>query len=205
MQAASVPVKIISFTAKYVPERKSVNLHWITENERDSLQYIIERSFDSLNFIMIGETRSRGNSKSKQHYYFYDSHLTGGILYYRIREVADSGKQYVTPAIKVNTPISQIALTQLLLTKDYKELNFAVISPDSSYSNVLVSDIEGRIEASFVLELKRGANTRSIYTGNLSPGVYFLQINIPEAGNSVIKEFIIRKPVKDSVSDGREK
>ncbi len=198
------PVKIISLTAKYVPESKAVNIHWISAGEKEQVQYIIERSLDSLHFRMIGETRSNGSSQGQQHYYYYDPEPVGGTMYYRIREIDAEGKQFVTQVVEVNTPISGMAFAQLMLADNGKELNFAIISPDSSRSNVLVSDVAGNIEASFVLDLKRGANMHSIYTGNLPPGVYFLQINDQDGANSVMEKFVkkavMRKPKMDSSS-----
>ncbi len=197
------PVKIIALTAKYVPESKAVNIHWISAGEKEEVQYIIERSLDSLHFRMIGETRSNGSSQGQQHYYFYDSQPVGGTMYYRIREIDAQGKQFVTQMVAVNTPISGMAIAQLMLADDGKELNFAVISPDSSRFNILVSDVAGNIEASFVLDLKRGANMHSIYTGNLAAGVYFLQINDQDGTSSVMEKFVkkavIKKPEADTI------
>lgn len=196
----SAPVKIISLSAKYVPENKVVNIHWIAAGGKENMQYIIERSLDSLHFRMIGETQSSSASKEQQHYYFYDSKPVGGNMYYRIREIDADGKQFVTQVVKVSTPIAGMELAQLILTDEGNELNFAVISPDSSRSNVLVSDVAGHIKASFVLDLIRGANLRSIYTGNLTPGVYFLQINDQDGGSSVMKKFVKKAvPVKPKV------
>lgn len=200
-----LPVKIISLTARYVPENKAVNIHWIAAGEKEKVQYIIERSLDSLHFKMIGETKSSGTAKGQQHYYFYDSHPTGGEMYYRIREIDAGGKQFVTEVVKVVTPISKMELAQILLTHDGNELNFAVIAPDSSRVNVLVADVAGHIEASFVLDLTRGANLRSIYTGNLSPGVYFLQINDQDGGSSVMKKFLIKALVEEPAVDSLKK
>ena len=196
------PVRIIAFTAKYAPESKAVNLHWVTAGEKQQVQFIIERSLDSVHFKMIGETRSSGNSDEQQHYYFSDSRPGSGTLYYRIREIDKKGMQFVTGPSMVQVPIAGMELAQLLLSHNGKELNFAIVSPDStSASNVLVSDVAGKIKASFVLKLKRGANMHSIYTGDLPPGVYFLQVNDPESGRSVMQKFIkqANQPVlKDS-------
>lgn len=202
------PVRILGFTAQYAPESQSVNLHWVTKGERGKVQYIIERSLDSLHFRMIGETESSGNSQKQQHYYYYDSHPVGGNMYYRIREIDTSGSQYLTPVIKTYKPITGLELAHALLSADGNELNFALISPDSSHSSLLIADVEGHIKASFVLTLKRGANMRSIYTGNLTPGIYFLQINDQDGGGSVMKKFIkkavVEKETKDSLKKGEQ-
>lgn len=190
----SSTVKIISFEVDYVPASKSVIIHWVTQDERTGVKYIIERSLDSNTYRMIGFAKSSNNDKKKKDYYSYDSNPIGGQVYYRIREVLDTGMQYVTHPQIVLTPIPKMELAQLVLSGDNNEINFAIISPDDSKAGVLISDLQGNIKSSYALELERGANVRSIYTGNLSPGVYFLQVNDLDNGSSVMKKFIIENP-----------
>ncbi len=196
----SAYVKILSFSVKYVPASKAVNIHWITEEDRTGVQYIIERSLDSNTFRMIGYAKSNQDAEGKKDYYYYDSDPIGGVTYYRIREIPDTARQYVTPSERVSTPISQMSLVQLLLSKDNTELDFAIVSPDEANTEILIADVQGKIKSFFTLTLKRGANTRSVYTGNLAPGVYFLQVNNKDNGKSVMKQFII----PESSSDGLE-
>lgn len=186
-------IKIISLSVEYAPASKSVNLHWVAEGDRRGVQYIIERSLDNKTFRMIGATKSSEDTKGKRDYYFYDSDPIGGETFYRIREIIDSNRQFITESQKINTPISTMALVQLSLSKDHKELDFAIVSPDASNINILISDVRGKIKASFDLELVRGANMRSIYTGNLAEGVYFLQVNNPENGTSVMEKFVVEE------------
>lgn len=193
----TLPVKILTFTAKYNPERQVVNLHWVTIKEKDGEQYIIERSLDSLHFIIIGQTKSLGSSPEPQHYYFDDPQPVGGKMFYRIREVDPDGKQFLTELTTAYKPITQLELAQMIPSADGNELNFAVISPEEAKATVFIADVAGEIKASFRLDMQKGANLKSIYTGNLRPGVYFLQINDQEGGGSVIKKFI--QHVSDSL------
>lgn len=190
----TMPVKISKFTARYNPDRQVVNLHWVTIKEKDGEQYIIERSLDSLHFIVIGQTKSLGSSSEPQHYYFDDARPVGGKMFYRIREVDPDGKQFLTEVVTAYKPITQLELAQIIPSPNGNELNFAVISPDSSAATVFIADVSGEIKASFLLNMQQGANLKSIYTGNLESGVYFLQVNDQEGGGSVIKKFIHKVP-----------
>lgn len=185
----TLPVKISLFTAMYNPEQRVVLLHWVTVNEKSKQQYIIERSLDSLHFIVIGRTESLGDADEPQHYYFDDPKPVGGKMYYRIREIDPDGKQFLTNLVSAYKPITQLELAEVRATRQGDELNFAVISPEASTATILVSDIAGQIKKTFLLVMKEGANLKSIYIGDLQPGIYFLQVNDKEGGGSVMTKF----------------
>lgn len=185
-----LPVKITLFTAKYEPARQVVSLHWVTATEKNNERFEIERSLDSLHFFVIGTARSVGNSHSSQHYYFDDPKPVGGKMFYRLREVDSSGKQFQTPVISAYKPVISLELTGIRSAAKETELHFAIISPKASFASVLVSDISGNVLKTFVVNMKEGANMESIYVGDLKPGVYFLQVNDTTNEGSVMEKFI---------------
>ena len=184
------PVKITLFTAKYEPARQVVSLHWVTAAEKNNERFEVERSLDSLHFFVIGTARSVGNSHSSQHYYFDDPKPVGGKMFYRLREVDSSGKQFQTPVISAFKPIISLELTGIRSAAKETELHFAIISPKASFASVLVSDISGNVLKTFIVNMKKGANMESIYVGDLKPGVYFLQVNDTTNEGSVMEKFI---------------
>lgn len=184
-----LPVKITAFTAKYNAERNIVILHWVTVMEKNNEHFLIERSLDSVHFMVIGKARSTGNSDQAQHYYFNDPKPVGGKLFYRLREIDSSGKQFLTGAVTAYKPISKLELTGLSASDDGNRLNFAVISPDTSAANVVVADISGHVLRSYYLNMQEGANLQSIYVGDLKAGVFFLQVNDKNGNGSVMEKF----------------
>lgn len=186
----NLPVKITVFTAKYSANNNIVNLHWVTSMEKNNEHFLIERSLDSLHFLVIGKARSSGNSQQAQHYYFDDPKPVGGKMFYRLREIDSSGKQFLTGIISAYKPISQLELAGLSSSDDGNRLNFAVISPKISAANVVVADISGHVFRSYYLNMKEGANLQSIYTGDFKAGVYFLQVNDKNGNGSVMEKFV---------------
>lgn len=185
----SLPVKITVFTARYNAARNIVNLHWVTVMEKNNESFVIERSLDSTHFVVIGKARSVGNSRQSQHYYFEDPKPVGGEMFYRLREIDSTGKQYLTGVISAYKPINKLELTGVAPSDDGSRLNFAVISPGLSAANVVVADISGHVLRSYHLDMKEGANLQSIYTGDLKAGVYFLQVNDKKGNGSVMEKF----------------
>lgn len=184
-----LPVRITSFTAKYVAERQIVNLHWVTTMEQNNEHFIIERSLDSLHFTEIGQARSIGSSHVAQHYYFEDPKPVGGKMYYRLREIDSSGLQFVTPVIEAYKPVTKLEVSAIHPSADGKQLNFAVISPKNSTASIVVADISGHVLKSFLMKTKMGANVQRMYIGDLSSGIFFLQVNDREGNGSVMGRF----------------
>lgn len=184
-----LPVRITTFTANYDAVRQLVSLHWVTAMEQSNEHFIIERSLDSLHFVVIGKARSVGNSQEPQHYYFDDTNPGGGKMFYRLREIDSSGKQFLTSVVSTYKPVTKLEVTNIRASTDGKQLSFAVISPEKSSANVVIADISGHVIKSFYMTLKEGGNLHNIYTGDLSAGIYFLQINDREGNGSAIGKF----------------
>lgn len=192
----TLPVRITSFTAKYVAERQIVNLHWVTTMEKNNEHFIIERSLDSLHFIEIGQARSVGSSHVVQHYYFEDPKPVGGRMFYRLREIDSSGKQFITPVISAYKPVTKLEVSAIHPSVDGMQLNFAVISPKNSAASIVVADISGHVLKSFLMKTKVGANLQRIYIGDLGSGIFFLQVNDREGNGSVMGRFTHTVPAK---------
>jgi|GEM_PF-2232148 len=184
-----LPVRITSFTATYNAVRQLVSLHWVTAMERNNENFIIERSLDSLHFVVIGKARSVGNSQVSQHYYFDDTNPGGGKMFYRLREIDSSGKQYLTTVVSAFKPVTKLEVTNIRASADGKQLSFAVISPGKSSADIVIADISGHVVKSFYMTLKEGGNLHSIYTADLGPGIYFLQVNDREGNGSAMGKF----------------
>lgn len=184
-----LPVRITAFTAKYDAVRQLVSLHWVTAMEKNNEHFVIERSLDSLHFVVIGNARSVGDSRAPQHYYFDDTNPGGGKMFYRLREIDSSGKQFLTTTVSAFKPVTKLEVTNIRSSADGKQLSFAVISPGKSSANIVIADISGHVVKSFYMTLKEGGNLHSIFTGDLNPGIYFLQVNDREGNGSAMGKF----------------
>jgi hypothetical protein len=95
------------FEAKFKHNTRSVEIEWITPNEKIPCQYIIERSIsDILNFKDLGSVAGHGFNESFGNYHFSDNNLpaTGGRIYYRIRTEDINQKIYMSKVISVLVP-----------------------------------------------------------------------------------------------------
>jgi hypothetical protein len=189
-------VKISSFTAEYNAKQNIVHLHWVTTKPIKNEQFLIERSADSIYYEKLGETPSINNTAT-QHYYFDDNNPMGGEIFYRIEEIDGEGHSIFTPAIAVYKPFDQLEVSNIYYDST-NSIRFVVLSPQPSIANITVADISGNVKQSYLVNLKEGSNILSSYIRNLTPGIYFLQVNDKKGGGSVIKRFIKKgEAIKD--------
>jgi hypothetical protein len=94
----SLPVELISFTARKNMNKKDVVTEWRTASEINTDHFEVElakgnNEFQQNHFIKIGEVSSSGNSTSKQYYSFTDiENNKSGVRYYRLKIVDQDGR-----------------------------------------------------------------------------------------------------------------
>jgi PKD repeat protein len=102
------------FEAKFNQNTRSVEIEWITPNEKIPCQYIIERSVTGISsFKDLGRVAGHGFNENLGNYHFNDNTLpaSGGRLYYRIRTEDINQKIYMSKVISVLVP-EQKGLTE---------------------------------------------------------------------------------------------
>ena len=62
------------------------NLKWSTASEHNSDYFLIERSDDGQNWVSVGIKLASGNSHTVINYFFIDSYLNDGFIYYRLKQ-----------------------------------------------------------------------------------------------------------------------
>lgn len=99
-----VPVQWLSFTGSL--HQNVVKLKWETAFEQHNSHFLIEKSLNGLNFSPAGKVLSKGNSVTKQSYWFDElvtdpAFMNASQLFYRIRQVDLDGSSTWSPVIKL--------------------------------------------------------------------------------------------------------
>ena len=89
LNGASLPVTLLSFTAK--PEGDRVQLAWATTAERDADQFIVERSQNLSEYTTVGQVTANGTTAERQYYGLTDLNPKPGVNYYRLKQVDRNG------------------------------------------------------------------------------------------------------------------
>ncbi|MCG8606394.1 right-handed parallel beta-helix repeat-containing protein, partial [bacterium] len=91
---ATVPVELVSFAFN------GSSLKWTTASETNNLGFEVQRaSSESVPFEAIGFVRGAGTTVLPKHYEFQDD-VTGGIFYYRLKQIDTDGSFEFGPTIR---------------------------------------------------------------------------------------------------------
>lgn len=177
----SLPVKLLSFNAKYM--NQNVVLNWISTSEINNDFYSVERGTDGVNWNVIAHINGAGNSSKQNNYSFTDNQPTAGVSYYRLKQTDFDGKsEYFNVAAVNNYQADQTELdvypnpangTVNLIFNGAKEDVISV-----SIYNVLGTKVYSSESYQTAIDLSDKQN-----------GIYFLQFNLNS--KSIIKKLVI--------------
>ncbi len=92
LASSPLPIQLVSFTGQ--AEGSTVNLHWITQSERNCDYFMVYRSSDAKDFVKIGTIKGQGTTKSTINYELQDKSPLKGINYYRLSQTDLDGSTY---------------------------------------------------------------------------------------------------------------
>lgn len=87
----TLPLDLLSFSARPDGLGKSVNLNWKTTNEVNTQDFVIERRTDDTEFAAVGTVLSK-NVAGTHNYSFSDQKPIAGNSYYRLKQRDKDGK-----------------------------------------------------------------------------------------------------------------
>lgn len=166
--ATALPVTYRFFQAD--AREKNVLLTWETSSETDNHGFYVERSVDSRRFTEIGFVPAAFRESM---YRFVDWHPINGRNYYRLRQVDVDG----------SVTYSEIRSVDFLLANGGRvypnpasaQINYAPAPrrPDAIPAYLLLYDRIGRL-------VKRAPSVTVLPIDGLPPGIYVLEVGLPE-------------------------
>ncbi|WP_373520291.1 glycine-rich domain-containing protein [Aquiflexum sp.] len=108
-----LPVEFLNFEIKFLDQIFSSVISWYTAKEWENSHFEIERSeLNIKNFEKIGQVKGMGWTETITSYSFEDKNLplSGGLVYYRLKQIDFSGKFEYSSVVSVNLP--KIHVTQ---------------------------------------------------------------------------------------------
>jgi hypothetical protein len=105
--AFGLPVQLSKFNVDFLNQSRRVKVSWATTKEWENSGFDIERSEQNIkNFKKIGQVKGMGWSDTVIEYAFEDKNLpiSGGMVYYRLKQVDFDGKFEYSRVLPVNLP-----------------------------------------------------------------------------------------------------
>jgi hypothetical protein len=174
-----LPVKFLGFNV--VKKNNDGLITWQIENESSITdRYEIERGLNGVDFKKVYTVFPKNNGSSTNSYDLTDANLTaqnasGGIFYYRIKQIDKDGKFVYTSIKSLRLTSKAIALS--IFPNPVK--NFATISIDiekDTKGTITINDASGKQIQNIQLALFKGSNIKKINLTNLAAGSYILKV-----------------------------
>ncbi|MDQ8004395.1 MAG: T9SS type A sorting domain-containing protein [Pedobacter sp.] len=163
----TLPLDLLSFSAKPDAFGKSVNLSWKTANEVNTQDFLVERRTDDTEFTTVGTVLSK-NVAGTHSYSFTDVKPASGNSYYRLKQRDRDGE--FTYSDIANVKIEGIALSiypnpvskELVVNHDYLK--------QSALLKVIGLDGKTHIKTTSAV----GSSSTTINVASLASGTYLL-------------------------------
>ncbi len=174
----SLPVRLSSFRAEL--QESGVELSWNVTEASGFDRFEVEHTTDPLKISggKIGEVLPREDVEGR--YVFQDPSPEAGMNYYRLKLIDSDGTFSHTHY--VGTEYSGIAGLSTYPVPAGSELNISFRS--DAYrggASVTLLTSAGKTALIREVDVKQGVNHVKLGVGNLSPGVYHLKMNLPNA------------------------
>ena len=172
----AVPVELSSFSAKY--SGNSVALSWKTATEINNYGFKIERKKDNGNWEDIGFVHGNGTSNSIKDYSFADKNLLeSSKLYYRLKQIDNSGSYKYSNVVEVNVTPSSFSLSQNYPNPFNPSTKIKYSLPSASHVKLVIYDILGNQIKTLVDKNQEPGFYETKFDGkDLSSGVYIYQL-----------------------------
>jgi hypothetical protein len=105
--APSLPVKLLSFSAKKM--NGNVEVNWVTANEKNNSHFNVERSTNGADFDKIGKVDGKGNSAITTRYDYTDFKSPNVNLFYRLEQVDVDGKTTLSQVVMIKSENGQVS------------------------------------------------------------------------------------------------
>lgn len=172
INAAVLPITLLSFTAKAEGDR--VQLAWSTATEYKADHFRVERSDNLEGYTLVGEMRAVGTTNERQYYGITDLNPCSGANYYRLTQIDIGGTAHtydvISTIIRANEPVVSVYPNPASPNRVHVRLwnaDDAIVRLLSSTGQLLC----GRID-------RRPGEADLMFEQPLSPGVYWLEADI---------------------------
>ncbi|MEJ8816821.1 hypothetical protein [Lacibacter sp. H407] len=184
---AVLPVEILQFNVQL--KNEFAVLHWKAKQEANLIGYTVERSTDGRNFTSVGMLTAKGAQSNEEQYFFNDTKLVYGKVYYRLRLSAVQGGTKFSNVLTVQPGQAKLFDVSNLVNPIASKLSFQVIVAEKEQIDVQLLDATGRFILTKKLAVSKGTNAMMLdVPDNLQPGSYIVRI--------VSRHGIVNKPVQ---------
>jgi hypothetical protein len=174
VQNCPLPVKLLNFAGQL--KNNYAALTWETASEYNTSYFNVQRSLDNINFTTIAKVFPSGGSNSLHNYVYDDNNITDlnvTKIYYRVNEIDIDGTSALSNSILID--LMKIGGSFTVSPNPVKSSLVVQLYNFYGSANVTLFDMAGRMLTVQLINAS-GNNVLNFNTGNLSGGIYFIQV-----------------------------
>ena len=173
-----VPVKFLGFNVS--KKNSDAVLTWQIENETSMTDhYEVERSVNGVDFVKMTSIIPKNNGNSSNSYDFTDVNLfstrSGGVIYYRIKQIDKDGKFIITPIRNLRLDSKSMAVSVYPNPiRDNVTISLDLVKDEKV--TLTINDAAGKQVQNISYTLFKGLNIKKINMSGFSSGNYMLKV-----------------------------
>lgn len=177
-----LPVELLSFSG--VAEDNVVTLNWSTASELNNDRFDIYRSLDGIDFDLLESVNGNGSASELNEYTLVDAQPVAGTSYYMLVQVDFDGTNNEQGVLRIQNNFYQAGIETTIYPNptslDNLNLNISTGDGHTPISIELV-DLSGKVYYQNTLEPQFKLSKKIEIEGQLSAGVYFLNVRQGES------------------------
>lgn len=180
-----LPLNIVTFNVQL--QKETAVLIWNSKNESNINYYVIEKSYDASNFSNVGQVNAFNTANADYQFnHALTIHDENKTIYFRIKQVNNDGKYYLTQIISLK--LQKINKTEVTIYPNpvVETAIVKIISTKNKSATLSLFNSKGQIIQTMNIRVLQGENNFNIpYVNRLSSGQYYIQINDTEIIKSI--------------------
>ena len=169
-----LPIKLQTFSA--IEKNGSVMVNWTASTEDIMESFEVERSTDAVNFIKLESLKAKGTGN--HNYVFTDISPVKGTGFYRLKLNNSNGSFFYSNISSVTVLPKDIRIHALYPNITSSKINLLITANKNFVADLQILNTLGSVVQRLSHNLSAGNNIVPIHVSGLSPGNYFIRINI---------------------------
>jgi hypothetical protein len=166
----------------------NAQLTWKTQTEINTKNFEIERSANGVNFTSIGAVNAAGNSVTERNYNYTDAGMPA-VAYYRLKLVDNDARFTYSNVVVLRKP-GDIKGIRVYPNPAVTDLTLEFSNAKGSYI-VSMFSMSGQQVMNRRIEIGSEMQTYNMGRGNITSGVYLLQINNALTGETFSERVVL--------------
>ena len=177
---AALPVELISFTGTRVNNQNIIR--WTTASEKNNAGFELQSSTDAVTFKPVAfiATKSSNGFSSTQLHYEYTDIISGGTVWYRLKQVDKDGKAWYSNILTIRGENVKGFTLATFPNPSQGNITLKTVTDKAVAGTIVIRDLTGRKMMEQQVTLTRGESHITLPTGKLPAGTYILQVTSTE-------------------------